>query len=425
MKRYLLLVFMVMLTCSSVFAQTEEPMNADSLYFVARQYSIDGNYDESIRLSEDILEKYPAYWDVRILLARTYAWQNDFEAAVKNISQVLEQDPKHYDALDALIDFYFWSGDNQASLNTVDQALFYYPDDLNFLVKKAKIQLAYNQETEARQTISLLEELDPKNESLPLLKKGAGLHYSNMIRLEHYLDRYNQPYKRRWHMSSLAYGRRTNAGDYYAKVYVGDLIGEGEKLYSDGVGKQFSLECYPKIDRYNSMYVNYAWSPDALFPRHRIGLEYYRNFHNHVEISLGYRYMNFPVENSDDVNVHIATGSLARYLGKFRVSFRPYIVFSDSTTSYTWQINGRFYLPQEDSYLGVVLSTGVTPDDPYFYTSGQSIPDLNSWRVEMEWKQKLAAFLMLELQGGYENAEYTQGSRRDQFSLRTSVSFLF
>jgi len=425
MKISTFIVAFVLWALLPVVSFSQEKMNGDSLFFVARQYSVDGKYDEAIRLSEKILEVYPEYYDVRILMARTYAWQNDYENAVKNISQVLEQDPKNYDALNALVDFYFWSGDNRASLTTVDRALVFYPEDASLLVKKAKVQLADNDVKSSRLTIDQLEEIDPENESLPVLKKGAGIRAGNAIRLEHYYDTFNKPYDRKWHMSSLGYGRRTSYGDYYAKVYVGDLIGDGEKLYSDGVGKQFSLECYPKFDDYNSMYVNYAWSPDAVFPKHRAGLEYFHVFRNHFELSGGYRYYNFSKGLSSPVNVNILTGSVGRYMGKYWLSFRPYVVFQDSETSYIFLLNGRYYLPQEESYLGLILSSGVSPDNPFFYTSGEKIPDLQSWRVEAEWKQKLNRFLLFELQAGYENAEYTVGERRTQFSLRSAISFLF
>lgn len=405
-------------------AQSQEKMNADSLYFVARQYSIDGKYEQAIELSEKILEKYPSYYDVRILMARTYAWQNDYDNAVKNISHVLAEDSRNYEALNALTDFYFWSGDNRNARSSVEQALVYYPEDVNLLVKKARIELADNDSDAARMSIDQIEKLDPMNESLPLLRKGAGMYYSNIIRLEHYYDGFDKPYKRNWQMSSIGYGRRTDFGDYYAKVYVGDLIIPGENLYSNGVGKQLALECYPKIDQFNSMFVNYAWSPDAVFPRHRAGLEYYRGFRNKMEFSLGYRYLNF---NGDtyNKNIHILTGSLSKYIGKFWLSFRPYVVLNDTVTSSTWLLSGRYFLPKEESYIGLTISTGVSPDNPYFYTGGQSVPNLSSWRIEPEWKQKISSWLLFELQVGYENAEYQNNLRRDQFSARTSISFLF
>lgn len=422
--KIILFVSFFLLILSPFAAQSQEKMNADSLYFVARQYSVDGKYEQAIELSEKILEQYPAYFDVRILLARTYAWQNDYDNAVKNVSQVLEQDPKNYEALNALVDFYFWSGDNRSARGSVEQALNSYPDDVNLLVKKARIELADNDSDGAKGSIGQIEKLDPMNESLPVLRKGAGMFYTNIIRLEHYYDGFSKPYTRNWQMSSVGYGRRTDYGVYYAKVYFGDLIQSGESLYSDGVGKQFSLECYPKFDKYNSMFVNYAWSPDAVFPRHRVGLEYYRAFRNKMEVSLGYRYLNFHGDTYDE-QVHILTGSFSKYFGKYWASFRPYVVLNGSETSSTWLLTGRYFLPQDESYLGLTVSTGVSPDNPYFYTSGQSVPNLNSWRIEPEWKQKIASWLLFELQLGYENAEYQDGLRRDQYSVRTSLSFLF
>jgi len=414
---------LLVLVAANLSAQDD--INADSLYVVAKQYSIDGKYDEAIRLSEQILETYPEYYDVRVLLARTYAWQNNFDEAVTNISQVLAQDAKNYDALNALTDFYFWGGDNRASLTTVDRALVYYPDDETLLAKKAKILLAEGNEKEARLVVRQLEEIDPANDELSVLKKSAEISHPNAIRLEHYFDTFSEPYRRNWHMSSIGYGRRTSYGDYYAKVYWGDLVGDGEKLYSQGVGKQVALEMYPKINEFNSLFVNYSWSPDNVFPQHRAGLEYYHVFQNRVEVSGGYRFLSFAEGLPKRVNVNIATGSLAKYINKFWVSFRPYIVFNETETSYIFFVTGRYYLPKEESYLGLTLGTGVSPDNPYFYTNEEKIPDLQSWRIEAEWKQKIGNAFLLELQGGYENAEYKANERRDQFTFRTSISWLF
>ncbi len=425
MKKIPTIFTILLLSLMALAVQAQERMNADSLYFVARQYAIDGDYEQSVEISERILEEYPGYYDVRILLARTYAWQNKYEDAIPTVLQVLDEDQKNYDALNALTDFYFWNGDNRASLQTVNKALEYYPEDSKLLVKKAKIQLADNQTDEARETIAALEELDPENESLPLLKKGAGLAYSNMVRLEHYYDTFDKPYNRNWHMSSVAYGRKIKGGDYFARVYWGDLVGDGESLYSDDVGMQFALECYPRIDDYNSMYAAYAYSPDALFPKHRLGLEYYHVFRNRIEISGGYRYMNFSEGLAEAVNVHIATGSIAKYYRKIWVSLRPYIVFDQDETSYIFRLSGRYYLPQEESYLGLTLGTGVSPDNPYFYTGVETIPNLQSFRLEAEWRQKVARYLLFEIQGGFENAEYQNNARRNQLSIRTAIQFMF
>lgn len=425
MKNCQPIILFVVLLLTAWGGQAQESMNADSLYFVARQYAVDGEYEKSIEISEQILEVYPAYYDVRILMGRTYAWQNKYEQAIPLVLQVLNEDPKNYDALNALADFYFWNGDNRASLQTLNKAIEMNPEDASLLVKKAKVELADNQTDEARATIEALEEIDPNNESLALLKKGTGLSYTNLFRLEHYYDTFDEPYDRNWHMSSVAYGRRINGGDYFARVYWGDMVGAGESLYSDNVGMQFELECYPRIDDYNSMYAAYAYSPDELFPQHRLGLEYYHVFHSRIELSGGYRYLNFNKGLSEAIHVHIATGSIAKYYRSFWFALRPFIVFGEDDTSYIFRLSGRYYLPKEESYLGLTLGTGVSPDNPYFYTGGETIPNLQSFRVEAEWKQKLARHFLFELQGAYENAEYQKSMRRGQFSIRTAIQFQF
>lgn len=423
--RLLLLSVFTLLFVVPAFSQEEIRFNADSLFLVARQKSMDGNYQEAIELTQKILEAYPGYTDARILMARSYAWQKDYPAARETVQPVLGSDPKNYEANSALVDFYLWDDNLKSALNQVNEALSFFPDDVPLLTKKARIQTADSDFKAARQTLGTLEALDPELEDLEQLKKAAGADYQHIIRLEHYFDTFDDPYKRRWHMSSLGYGRRTTFGDFYAKVYWGDMVESGESLFSDQVSTQYALEFYPKIDERNYMFLNYAWSGDDYFPQNRFGIEYWHVFKYEIEASLGYRFMNFPQLGADDLNIHIYTGSLAKYLGKFWFSFRPYFIYDGTDTSSRYMLSARNYLKKDESYLELVLGTGISPDNPYFYTSGQAIPDLSSWRVELEWKQKISNFLLFEIEGGYENAEYQHNQRRDQFSIRTALSFLF
>ncbi|WP_423128972.1 YaiO family outer membrane beta-barrel protein [Gaoshiqia sp. Z1-71] len=425
MKLLFLFSFGVLLLTNTAYPQLEKPFNADSVFMVARQLSIDGKYSEAINLAEQLLAAHPEYTDARILVARTYAWQKKYEPAGENISKVLNESPAYYDAHDARIDILYWSGRYEAGLDAIDEALKIYPDDVNFLIKKAKIQIAGEDYTEARTTIQTIKKLAPEEEALGALTKAVRFNYSNIIRLEHYFDMFDSPYRRRWHMSSLGYGGRTAYGDFYLKVYTADMVMPGEKLFSNAVAYQYALEAYPKFDENNYMFVNYAYSENAFFPRRRLGVEYFYTFGSRFEISAGYRFMDFTIPEPDDLHVNIFTGSIAKYLGSYYASFRPYISYDGENTTYNYLLSGRRYLNKEESYLELVLGTGVSPDNPYFYTSGEEIPQLDSWRVELEWKQKISHFLLFEIEGGYENAEYRKGSRRDQFIFRTALSFLF
>lgn len=421
--RLLLLIILSVFLVVPAFSQDEKPFNADSLFVVARQQAMDGQYAGAIEKSQQILSVYPDYVEVRLLLARIYAWQKEFEPARENIQLILDKEPVHYEANSTLVDFYFWEDNREAALKQVEQALVYYPEDLPLLTQKARILLSDKDYRKAQQVINTLEKLDAEPETLDQLKKAAGLDYSHIVRLEHYFDGFDDPYKRRWHMSSLGYGYHSVWGDFYGKVYVGDMVGSGESLFSDGVSAQYALELYPKIDEKNYMFLNYSWSDGDNFPQNRAGIEFYHVFKYDIEASLGYRYLNFP--DAEDQHIHIYTGSLGKYLRRYWISFRPFIIYDGTDISSRYMLSVRNYLNKEDSYVELVLGTGISPDNPYFYTSGETIPNLSSWRMELEWKQKISDFLIFELEGGYENAEYQNNKRRNQFSVRTAFSFLF
>ena len=426
MRKLLLLFLCAVLLNSPGFSQGEESYNADSLLLVARELAFDGQYVESIDISEKIIADYPDYTDVRMLLARTYAWSGNYNEAQKHVSIVLEKNPYDYDANNAALDFYLWDEDYDSATSVANRLLNYYPNDADILTKKIRVYIAENNNNDALATLKVLEEADPNSESLEELKNAIpGVEKKNIIRLEHYHDRFNEPFSRRWHMSSVGYGRRTSHGVFYGKVYWGDMIGTGESLFSNSVSTQYSLELYPEINEFNYFFLNYSFSNDNFFPRTRLGFEYYHGFKNKFEISLGYRYLDFLLTGGNHLNINIYTGSLSKYLGKYWISARPYIVDNGTDLSYKYMLSIRRSLKKEESYLEMVLGTGVSPDNPLFYTSGQNIPQLGSWRVELEWKQKVVNSFIFEIEGAYENAEYSKDVRRDQYSIRTSLSFLF
>ncbi len=407
-------------------AQEDALFNADSLLIVSQQLAWNGEYEESIAISESILDRFPDYKDARLLLSRTLAWSEQYEPAHENLNVLLSEEPDNYELKNLSLDFFMWEEDFDSALEVAEELLDSYPNDTSVLEKKANIYLAEGNEKELRSIIEELEDVDPEgalpDELRSSLKYGGK---KNIIRLEYYYDTFNKPYSRDWHMSSVGYGRSTSVGDYYAKVYWGDMVEAGESLFSDNISTQYSFEFYPELNENNYMFLNYSFSGDDYFPKNRFGIEYHHVFKRKLDLSLGYRYLQFSKELEDDLKVNIYTGSISYYAGKYWLSARPYIIDDGDDISSQYTLSIRRFLPKDESYLELVLGTGVSPDDPFFYTSGQDIPNLNSWRVELEWKQMLGQKFIMELEGAYENAEYQSGLRRDQYTFRTSLSYLF
>ncbi|MFV0365976.1 MAG: YaiO family outer membrane beta-barrel protein [Mangrovibacterium sp.] len=405
-------------------------VNIDSLFIAARDEAIKENYSVSRQKSKEILAISPKYNDAQILIARTYAWEKKYEIAQKELATVLAEDPENYDAINLQIDIYFWDKKYTVCLSSLDKALESYPKDIPLLVKKFKVQMTLHDNTGANETLKIIKSIDPQNKSIKEEKKKIGLSnpYKNIIRVEYNYETFKEPWKRMWNMTGLAYGRHTEKyGDYYANIYMGDLILPGETFGTD-LGYQLELECYPKIDDNNTFFFAYAYSPSPIFATHRLGVEYYRSFLKIIDASLGYRYMNFSNDVEEVVNVNVFTASVAKYLGNYWLSFRPYLVKVSNVENLnsTYQIICRRYLARPESFVGLTLGYGISsPDDNFFQNNAGSVPLYQTFTAQAQFKYRLTSYLSLDSYLGYENAEYEPNLHRGQVNFRAAISCLF
>ncbi|MFV0290537.1 MAG: tetratricopeptide repeat protein [Mangrovibacterium sp.] len=404
-------------------------INLDSLFSVANSYAMKKEYTKARNTASEVLAIYPKYTDAQLLIARTQAWEGDYASAQKEVSDVLSKDAKNYDAISLQSDIYFWNGEYDQCILFITQAQSIYPKDISLLTKKFKAQVALNDNESANETLKMLEVLDPENSVLKDEKEKIALSkpYKNIIKVEYNYETFKKPWERMWSMTGLSYGRRTSKyGDYYANIFMGDLILPGEKFGSD-LGLQFELECYPKIDNNNTFFFAYAYSPSPIFATHRLGVEYYRSFPNIIDASLGYRFMNFSTDVEEIVNVNVLTTSISKYLGNYWLSFRPYAVFVSNVdkVNSSYQIIGRKYLARPESFIGLTLGYGVSsPDDSFFQNNAGTAPLYKTYTTQAQFKYKLSSLLIIDSYLGYENAEYKPNSHRGQINFRIAIQCL-
>jgi lipoteichoic acid synthase len=138
---------------------------------LARQKAFDGQYEIARAIAERLLDSYPDYHGVRLLLGRTYAWSRDFERARRAFREVMRRDSTYADAYEALSDAERWADRPKAALQVINEGLTHHPERPAFLVKKAKVLLALGHPSEAKAVVSTLEQVDPANAALPSLKE--------------------------------------------------------------------------------------------------------------------------------------------------------------------------------------------------------------------------------------------------------------
>ncbi len=117
------------------------------------------------------------------------------------------------------------------------------------------------------------------------------------------------------------------------------------------------MDIYPKFSKKFYGYLNYGFSEDAIYPRHRAGTELYWNLPKALEVSAGMRYLAFA--NSSTT---ILTGSVGWYKGNYYLSLRPYVTPTGQSTGVSGNVLGRRYFKHKLNYLGASLGVGYAPE---------------------------------------------------------------
>jgi YaiO family outer membrane protein len=398
--------------------------NTKSMFEKAKQLAFSGEREEARKICYEILQQKPKYYDARILIGRTFAWDKKMAEGRKELRMVLDEDFDNRDAIFAILDLEKWAGD-------IDKALFYceygqsfYPREERFLEEKAKLLQEKGLDEKSLQVINELLEMNPASESgrdLLLSYKSVRRKYRLIYKYD--FEHFSEPYIRRWHINSLQLARRNSWGSLFLKMNIGDLVKPGESLWSKEIAKQFEIDAYPRISNWNYVYLNYGYSPDNLFPKHRAGFEWFQKLPASFEASAGMRFMQFD-GSSGSKNVYLYTGSLGKYYRNYWFSFRTYLNPKNNDISQSYLLTTRRYLKDGSNYLGLELGTGVSPDEPRGNVSNLDTYDYDSWKVKLSYQDQLIEKrLTYLLRLGYEKEEYEIKKKRDIITFSVKLSY--
>jgi YaiO family outer membrane protein len=134
----------------------------------------------------------------------------------------------------------------------------------------------------------------------------------------------------------------------------------------DATGAQFEGEFYPTITRTMYGYLDYGYSASGLFPRHRVGAEFYSRIGSHVEGSVGGRAFVFPGASS----VLMGTATVTLYSGAFYLSLRPFFTSRDAEWATSGTLTIRYYTAGSEDYLSARLGSGYSADERWLQSSG-------------------------------------------------------
>jgi YaiO family outer membrane protein len=354
MKRIIFNTLWICLVLSSIgFAQSQDSLsklNSDELYALGRTKVFDGKRNEGRKLLFMALSKSPDYSEIQLLIARSYAWDDKSDSARYHIQQILAKEPNYLDALITSIDIENWAERYPEALQNANKALKIYPTDSVLILKKARVLSNLNKNDEAAQTIESYAQTRGFTEEMKdFYKTLQAKKIRNIITLNYALDVFNDVYDPA-HNSNIQYTRVSPWGSL--------VFRENFSQRFDTSGFQTEVDAYPTLFKKTYAYLNYGFSNRALFPRHRIGVEIYRNLPKAFEVSAGLRFLDF-----ESINVNIYTISIGKYYRSYWLSVRTFLT-PDKVLglSNSYNLLLRRYFKDANNFLELNSGIGFSPD---------------------------------------------------------------
>jgi YaiO family outer membrane protein len=384
--------------------RAQERFDPDVLFKEARDLGFGGRHEEARQLCRKILEQYPGYNDVGIFLGRLQSWDGQYDDARQTLLDVLSRTPESQDARSALIDVELWSGNASQALEQSEAGLRSSPADEGLLYKKALALHDLGHPDEAAESLERILDLNPSNsDARSLMETLKAGRRSYKLKVDYGYDRLPS-LPAPWHESSVSLERETSFGSVVGRVnYV-------SRFSIDAY--QYEVDIYPGLRRGLYAYVSYGYSPNAIFPRHRGGVELFSNPGKGFEFSGGLRYLRF------SENVWVYTGSAGRYIGNYFVSIRPFVTPGTVGTSLSGALTFRRYYGDSDSYIGMHIGAGSAPEDSL---DTVDLERLNSFTIGASGSLPVGHGAYWTFSAGWDSERLPLDRHRNRSSLGTGL----
>jgi tetratricopeptide (TPR) repeat protein len=143
-----------------------EPQNGDLLFYLARSYELDKQYDKARETYEIGRKQDPNYLDHSVGIARVNFYQNDIKQAEDLLNFVLVKNPKFVDALLLIGLIEHKKGNNSKAKSYLEEGILITPNYMDFYFVLVNIA---EQEKDTALAIKYCEQalkIDPNNEEI-------------------------------------------------------------------------------------------------------------------------------------------------------------------------------------------------------------------------------------------------------------------
>jgi YaiO family outer membrane protein len=362
------------LTIAALLTLTPSALAQEDVLSRARNAATRG---EGLFLLETHLADVPRDVDARLLYALMLSWEGRYDEARLEFGRILEQTPGYTDARVGLMNVEWWSGRTAA----------------------------------AREQVDLILSRDPGHQQARLVRQrldASNRPWTFSTSVSH--DRFNDG-RRAWNEQLVSLSRQTVAGSVVLRASHAARFGLDDQ--------QFEVEFYPTLRAGTYAYVGVGAAPDhALYPRSRLSFDLYQGLGRGIEVSGGYRRLDF----SETTNIYVAT--LTKYVGSWMITGKVYHVPApgplDSTSGHA--LVRRYFGSDGSSFVGVGYSHGLSREE---VRGALDLLTLDNDTVRGQFDALMTGRLRLQLDANTSRQQRARGASLWQTSVGLGIAVRF
>lgn len=409
----------VLLLFLSVSTTALSQANVDSVFNMAIENARAGKFDIALQKATKAYNADTCRADIVLYLANIYSWSDKKDSAFIFIRKAKEMNYINDDYYDSYLNILIRFKKYGNVIETCDEAeKAAYKNKLNLLTKRL---VAYNELDDFNAGLTLIN--DTLNKEFLRDEAVDALHTELLLKqrfrtftANYTLDLFDAIAPQ--HLASIGLAFEEN------KNSLGVNLNYASRFAKTDV--QIESTAYWVFPTENYWYLNYGYAFNAsLFPRHRIGLEYYFKLHPKWEASLGGRYLFYPY--AVNRNIVILTGHVGTYFSKSWVALRPFFVANQKMKSLSVSLKYRLYGNSTQDFWGAEFGFGNSPDD-MASTSQSSFNELMSFRYKLEKSFKINRISSVFVGMSYIYEQIYQGAEvknRNRYSFDVGYKYRF
>ncbi len=374
----------------SLHQLNSNPDDYDFNFILSRAYAYSGQRGKALDLLGKMLEISPQNTDLMLFQSHIFAWEGHYDKAEEGYKEVLAINHNNREAMIGRAEIASWKKEFADAREKYQKILQIHPDDSDIHFRIGRVNQWEGNYTKARQYYKKACELSPENAEYRRALKSAHPVFTNRFELRYEFK--NESFgDGRGHYTNhhLVFGIKISPD-------IGSLNLKYNRTQRYGrQDAQFGIEFYPHLWNKAYGYIDLNLSPEAVhYPHTSYLLEVYQSVLQAVEISLGYRRMNF---ENEAVSVYL--GSIGYYVGNYYPFLRWYYTPEEEGKNFSWFVNVRRYFTK-DSYLALGYGQGSKPFD---IITIEDVLVRKSWIFLAEWDWYFLKHIRLKIQYTHRN----------------------